>query len=79
MKEIHKEKKYQNKLNIKPIGLEVFGAISNNGKDIIHYLANRISLLKNQPQSIWINRIRSNLLAVLMQYNAKMMIKCYGL
>ena len=59
--------------------MEVFGAISNNGKDIIHYLANRISLLKNMPQSIWINRIRSNILAVLMQYNSKMIIKCYGL
>ena len=75
LKEIHKDNKYKNKLNIKGIALEVFGAISNNAKDIIHYLANRISLLKNQHQSIWINRIRSNLLAVLMQYNAQMMIK----
>ena len=79
LKEIHKEKKYQNNPNIKGIGMEVFGAISNNGKDIIHYLSNRISLLKNMPQSIWINRIRSNLLAVLMQHNSKMIIKCYGL
>ena len=46
LKEIHKHKKYQNKLNIKGIGLKVFGAISNNGKEITHYLANRISLLK---------------------------------
>ena len=57
--------------------MEVFGAISNKAKDIIHYLLNRLSLLKNTPQSIWINRIRSNLLAVLMQHNAKMIIKCY--
>ena len=43
--------------------MEVFGTISNNGKDIIHFLANCLSLLKNMPQSIWINGIRSNLLA----------------
>ena len=67
-KEKHKLKKYQNNPNIMGIGMETFG------KTIINYLANRLSLLHNIPYSIWINRIRSNLLAVLMQQNAQMII-----
>ena len=78
-KEIHKLKKYQNCPNIMGIGIECIGTLSKNGKSIINFLANRLSIIKNIPKSIWINRIRSNLLAVLMQQNAKMIIQCYNL
>ena len=61
------------------IGIECTGAISKNGKVLINHIANRLSLLQNIPQSIWVNRIRSNILAVLMQHNANMIIKCYNL
>ena len=46
-------------------------------KKIINYVAARLVLLKNEPKSIWVNRIRSNLLAVLMKQNAKMILHCY--
>ena len=61
--------------------VECMGTISKNGKKIICYVAERLSLLKNEPTSIWINRIRSNpdILAVLMQHNAQMILKCYNL
>ena len=59
--------------------MECMGTISKNGKKIIHYVADRLSLLKNETKSIWINRIRSNILAVLMQHNAQMIMKCYNL
>ena len=78
-KEKHKSKKYQNNPNIMGIGIEVMGTISKNGKTVINHIANRLSLLQDIPQSIWINRIRSNILAVLMQHNAQMIIKCYNL
>ena len=61
------------------IGMECMGTISKNGKKIINYVADRLSLLKNEPKSIWINKIRSNILAVLMQHNAQMVLKCYNL
>ena len=77
-KQQHKDSKYHNRSDIMGIGIEVLGAISKNGKTIINYTAERLALLRNQPKSIWINRIRSNLLAVLMQHNAQMIMKCYN-
>ena len=78
-KEKHKLKKYQDCPNIMGIGFECMGAMSKNGKRLINYIAERISLLKNIPKSLMINRIRSNLLADMMQSNANMIIKCYNL
>ena len=77
-KQQHKYCKYHNRSDIMGIGIEVLGAISKNGKTIINYIAERLALLRNEPRSIWINRIRSNLLAVLMQHNAQMIMKCYN-
>ena len=57
----------------------MYGYIIKNGKTIINYIAERLALIKNVSKSIWINRIRSNILADLMQSNADMIIKCYNL
>ena len=61
------------------VGMECLGFMSKNGKKIINYVAERLALLKNEPKSIWINRIRSNLLAVLMKENAQMVLQCYDI
>ena len=76
-KEKHKDSKYHNRANIMGVGVECMGTISKNGKKINNYVAERLSLLKNEPKSIWINRIRSNILAVLMQHNAQMIFNFY--
>ena len=78
-KELHKSRKYQNLPNIKGIGIEVFGGISPNGKHLFHHLACEMELRTNIHKSIHMNRIRSNILAELMQQNARMIIKCYNL
>ena len=61
----YKDNKYGKDPNTMGIGIECLGHISNNGKKIINYVADRLSLLRNESKSIWLNRIRSNLLAVL--------------
>ena len=76
-KEKCKDNKYCKDPNIMGIGIECLGYISKNGKKIINYVADRLSLLRNESKSIWINRIRSNLLAVLMKHNTKMIMQCY--
>ena len=47
--------------------------MSKNGKKIINYLADRLAFLRSEPKSIWVNSIRSNLLAALMRHNAKIL------
>ena len=59
------------------VGIECLGFMSKNGKKIINYVADRLSILRNEPKSIWVHRITSNLLAVLMQQNTKMIMQCY--
>ena len=76
-KENFKNNKYCKDPNIMRISIECLGYISKNGKKIINYVADRLSLLRNESKSIWINRIRSNLLAVLMKHNTKMIMQCY--
>ena len=76
-KQQHKLKKYQNNPNIFGIGIEVLGAMSSNGKILINEIAKRLEIKNNIDKSIHINRIRSNLLATMMQHNANMIIKCY--
>ena len=61
------------------VGIECMGFISKNGKKIINFVADGLAILKNEPKSLWVNRIRSNLLAVLMKNNTQMMMKCYRL
>ena len=65
--------------NIMGVGIECLGFMSKIGKKIINYVADRLALLKNEPKSIWVNRIRSNLLAVLMKNNAQMVLQCYDI
>ena len=61
------------------VGMECLGFMSKNGKKIINYVADRLALLRNEPKSIWVNRIRSNLLAVLMKNNAQMVFQCFDI
>ena len=76
-KQKHKLKKYQNNPNIFGIGIEVLGAMSSNGKVLINEIAKRMELKNNIDRTVYINQIRSNLLATMMQHNANMIIKCY--
>ena len=77
-KQQHKLKKYQNNPNIMGIGIETLGAMSSNGKKLINEIAKRLEIKNNIDQSIHVNRIRSNLLAIMMKHNASMIIKCYN-
>ena len=56
--------------------MSVFGAIL---KMNLQHVAKRISLLKQTPYSIIINRIRMRLSVILMQHNADMMIASFYL
>ena len=55
------------------------GAMSKNGKNLIHEIANKISIIRNTDATLHVNRIRSNLLATMMKHNANMIIKCHDL
>ena len=48
--------------------------MGNSFKLIIQQLAGRISVRKNKPYSIVVNRIRSKIIAVLMKQNAIMIL-----
>ena len=78
-REKRKDSKYHNTPNIMGVGLECMRFMSKNGKKIINYVAERLSLLKNESKSLWVNRIRSNIVAVLMKHNTQMMMQCYKL
>ena len=78
-KEKDKFEKYNKNNNIQGIAMEVSGAMSQNGKQLIHNIASRLELRTTIPQSIWINRIRSTLIAKMMYHNARMIIQCYNL
>ena len=77
-KQQYKLKKYQDNPNIMGIGVEILGAMSSNGKKLINEIAKRLEIKNNIDQSIHVNRIRSNLLAIMMKHNASMVIKCYN-
>ena len=51
-KENFKNGKYHKDPNIMGIGIECTGFMSKNGKKIINYVADRLSLLRNEPKSI---------------------------
>ena len=53
--------------------------MSTNGRNLIHEIANQISIKRNTDVSIHVNRIRATLLAIMMKHNANMIIKCYNL
>ena len=60
--ESRKEEKYKNKDNIKGLGLEVLGGMSDNFKAIIQRIAENLELRTQIVQSIWMNKIRSTIM-----------------
>ena len=43
------------------VGIKYLGLMSKNGKKIINGVADRLSLLRKEPKSIWVNRIISSI------------------
>ena len=59
------------------IGIESYGGMSSNGKKLLHTLAERIEKKKNISKSILINRMRSQIIAILNKWNAKMIYSSF--
>ena len=79
LKEETKNGKYLNTTNIWGLGFETFGGTSPNCKKIFRNIADRLSVRKNIPIGMAINQIRSSILAVMMQQNARMMLSSFFL
>ena len=74
LRETEKIKKYNNNQSVIPLAVETMGALGNKFKNILQKLAERISLRKNQPYNVTMNRIRTKIISILMKENAKMML-----
>ena len=76
-KEKQKSDKYQNVHNVIGLAMEVTGAISPNLKALIMQISKRLETTTNVHFTTLINRIRSQIIATLMQENAKMIYKSF--
>ena len=77
LNEKRKSDKYGNQINIKGLSFETFGAISNNVKDIIKNIARKLEIKQAVHNTVLINRIRSQMVAALMQANGRMLVKSF--
>ena len=73
--ELKKSQKYGNRADIMGLGYESLGAMSKNFKIIIRTIADRLEFKTNVIANIWIHRIRAQLNAKLMKFNAKMILE----
>jgi hypothetical protein len=72
--EKRKNGRYGNQSDILGLGVECIGGHSNNLNKFMHKIANNLKLRTDICDSIWMNRIRSQFNAILMKYNAKMIL-----
>ena len=73
-KENKKISKYKDIQYFIPLAIEVMGAIGDKIKYIIQNLADKLAKMKKIKYEIMMNRIRKNIIAILMKHNAKMII-----
>jgi hypothetical protein len=75
-KQLERKKKarYQNKCDILGLGVEVLGGHSHNLSNLMHVMAEHLKMRTEVCDSIWMNRIRSQFNAILMKFNAMMVI-----
>ena len=74
-----KRGKYKKNNDILPLAIESAGGIGHQFRQVIHQMAGKISTRKEIELPIMINRIRSNVIAMLMKHNAKMVISSMDL
>ena len=73
--EAKKQEKYNNSKDIYGLGYEVLGGMSKNFQALLHAIAHARAARSGIKWTIWMNRLRAQLNAALMQENAKMILK----
>ena len=71
-----KRNKYYNNTQVHGFGIEVLGGMSECFRNLITYLSEVLGLQTPYPATMWKNQIRSQVISVLMKWNAEMMKSC---
>ena len=79
LKARQKHQKYSHISTMEPMVIDTMGGFGEQFKINLQHIAKRISLHKQAPYSIIINRLRTKLIAILHQHNANMMIASFPL
>ena len=74
LKEEQKIKKYHEINTMEPMVMDTMGGFGETCKLNLQHIAKRISLFKQVPYPVIINRMRSKLTAILHLHNANMVI-----
>ena len=73
-KEKDKISKHEHVPHFIPLAIEVLGGMGDRFKFVLQNLANKIATMKKIKYQVMMNRIRKQIIAVLMKQNAKMII-----
>ena len=76
---IKKDKKYQNRDDIRGLGMECLGGMAKEFKALLQRIAADMENRTGIDKSIWMNRLRSRIMIELMLQNAKMIRKSSNL
>ena len=63
---------YNNRNDIRGIGIEIMGGMGKNGKILFKNIAERIAMRSNLHESVILNQIRSKFVSILWKNNTKM-------
>jgi hypothetical protein len=76
-KEDLKLRKYPHVPSLVPLVIETLGGIGQRGRSLLYQLCERLSVRTNLPVNVMIPRVRKKLLAIMMQFNARMVLASY--
>ena len=77
--ENNKSTKYENREDIRGLGIETLGAMGNNFKKLIQEIARKISIRTNVKYPLVVNRIRTKIFSSLMKSNIEMIRKSFNI